>query len=267
MKDMPSKILRKFAPKRIHSLSDNQTYPQFCSQASSDELIFNNFRRSPIYTEILEHVTEKLGLEYFKIISDNPDFLHSMAGFKENDNYGNPVKYDYPEIGMISPSTLRYIKVLSDIRTLFETLDDFDICEIGVGYGGQCRILNSYYTPETYCLVDIQPALALAQKYLDNFPITSTLSYRTMDQLAQGNYDLVISNYAFTELPRKIQDVYMEKIILCSKRGYITYNEITPKEFKSYKADELAAIIPGAQILEEKPLTHPTNCIIVWETT
>ena len=51
------------------SLSDNQAYPQICIQASHDYRVFNMFRRNPVYCEILEHVSEKEGHEYLKIIS------------------------------------------------------------------------------------------------------------------------------------------------------------------------------------------------------
>jgi hypothetical protein len=246
------------------SLSDNQAYPQVCIQASNDYAIFNNFRRDTTYKTILEHTSEKQGSEYLRIISGDTDILTSIDIFKLNDNYGNPELYEYPKIGMISPSTLRYIKVLSDIKKYFQTLDNLNICEIGIGYGGQCRILNAYYDPATYCLVDIQPALSLAQRFLDNYILHSTLIYRTMNELTTTDYDFVLSNYAFTELPRKVQDIYLEKVILNSKKGYITYNEITPEEFNSYKLDELLRIIPGSKVFKEEPLTHPKNCIIVW---
>ena len=66
--------------------------------------------------------------------------------------------------------------------------------------------------------------------------------------------------------PAKFRTFMLAKIILRSKKGYITYNAITPKEFRSYKADELVAMIPDSKILKEEPLTHPNNCIIVWGT-
>jgi hypothetical protein len=269
MKHLIRKVFEKMyvmsVPRRIStSLSDNQAYPQVCIQASIDYKSFNKFRRNPIYNLVLEHVSDKQGGEYLRLISDDPDILAAINTFKPNDRYGNPRMYEYPNIGMISPSTLRYIKVLVDIKTHFKTVDNLNICEIGVGYGGQCRIINAYYKPATYCLVDIQPALALAQRYLDNYVIPSVLSYKTMNELEQRKYDLVISNYAFTELPRTIQDIYLRKIIINSKMGYITYNEITPNDFNSYKADILVEIIPGATIIKEEPLTHPKNCIIVW---
>jgi phospholipid N-methyltransferase len=246
------------------SLSDNQVYPQVCLQASHDYRYFNNFRRNPAYNKILEHVSEGLGKEYLGIIEKDMEIFNAMDTFKMNDTYGNPRMYEYPRIGMISPTTLRYIKVLADLKTHFQTLDNLDVCEIGVGYGGQCRVINAYYKPASYCLVDIQPALALAQRYLDNYILSSVIAYKTMNELKVQDYDLVISNYAFTELPRAIQDVYLDKVILRSKRGYITYNELTPAEFNSYKIDELIRTIRGSRTIKEEPLTAQKNCILIW---
>jgi len=248
------------------SLSDNQAYPQVCTQASHDYRLFNNFRRNSTYNQILEHVSEKQGSEYLRLLASHPDILAAIEIFKMNDKFGNPKMHEYPKVGKISPSTLRYVKVLSDLKLHFKTVDNFNIAEIGVGYGGQCRVVNAFYKPATYCLIDIKPALDLAQRYLDNFALHSVVTYSTMNELTKNTYDLVVSNYAFSELPRTIQDVYLNRVILHSKRGYITYNEITPSEFKSYKSDELVTIIPGSKILAEVPLTHPRNCIIAWGT-
>ena len=193
-----------------------------------------------------------------------PNYSNYLEKFIENDLWGNPDLVEYPETGNISPSTLRYIKVYSDLQNLFGSLDGLKICEIGVGYGGQCRIINSVNSPSAYTLVDIKQALLLTQRYLDNYILSSKVNYLTMNELDVEQYDLVISNYAFTELPRKIQDVYLKKVILNSDKGYITYNEISPAHFDSYKREELLNIIPNSKIVDEKPLTHPKNCIIVW---
>lgn len=271
MKHLLERILQKIyimsVPRRIStSLSDNQAYPQVCIQASNDYRLFNNFRRNPVYNQVLEHVSEKQGKEYLQVISNDLEIMAKMNDFKANDEWGYPKIYDYPNIGKISPTTLRYIKVLADIKAYFCTIDNYHICEIGVGYGGQCRIINTWFKPATYCLVDIQPALSLARRFLDNYIVHAVLTYRTMNELDKSNYDFVMSNYAFTELPRTVQDIYLNKIILNSKRGYITYNEVTPTEFGSYKSDELVEMIPGSKILQEEPLTHPKNCIIMWGT-
>ena len=228
-------------------------------------LLFSNFRRNEVYQQILEHLSKELGNSYLEeIIKNNITLLDNIDQFKKNDECGNPELFEYEKIGNISSTTLRYIKVLSDLLKLFNQLDGMNICEIGVGYGGQCRIINSITSPSGYTLVDIKPALMLTQRYLDNFILNSVVDYKTMNELKINDYDLVISNYAFTELPKSIQDVYLKKIILNSKRGYITYNEITPEYFNSYKKEELLKIIPNSHIIEEVPLTDKKNCIIIW---
>jgi len=248
------------------SLSDNEIYPDFCNKASLNSKVFSSFRRNPIYLQILEHVTKDDGQKYLdEIVRKNKHLLSFIDIFSQNDTWGNPEIYEYPQIVSISPSTLRYIKVYGDLSNLFTNLNTFKICEIGVGYGGQSRIIDSIEENlNSYTLVDIKPALRLAQRYLDNFSIKTVLKFKTMNELEKDNYDLVISNYAFTELPRNIQEIYLNKVILNSKRGYITFNEITPDYFNSFKLKELLNIIPNSYIIPEEPLTRKNNCIIVW---
>jgi hypothetical protein len=246
------------------SLSDNNTYAAACLRAATDPASFENFRRDPAYTRILEHVSAPLGQAYLDLITRDSQVMSAMDAFKRNDHYGNPQLYDYPVVGSVSPSTLRYIKVLVDLKEHFETLDGLRICEIGVGYGGQCRVIHAGFKPAAYCLVDLDPALELARRYLENFAVGSELSFKSMKELESSDHDLVISNYAFTELARPIQEVYLSKVILRSKRGYITYNEVTPAAFESFRSDELVGIIPGSKIIAERPLTHAKNCIILW---
>ena len=264
------KILQKAyllaVPRRlITSLSDDQAYPQICQYASNDYRVFNQFRRNPVYNRILEHAKEHMGSEYLRRIEElDPELYRELDRFRENDAYGNPRTYAYPDVGRFSPTTLRYVKVMADLRRLFGSLDGMRICEIGVGYGGQCRVIGAFFRPASYCLVDIKPALNLAQRYLDNYVLDSPLSYRTLNELRAESYDLVISNYAFTELTRPVQDAYCQRILFNSSRGYITYNQITPPHFRSYLAPELTAMLPGARRLDENPQRRPLNCVIAW---
>lgn len=246
------------------SISDNGAYTAACMRAASAPEFFKNFRRDPDYTRILEHVSEPQGHAYLQLIRSDERIMSAMEAFKRNDLFGNPRLFEFSQVGMVSPSTLRYIKVLADLKAHFQSLDGMKICEIGAGYGGQCRIVNAFYRPAVYCLIDLKPALDLARRYLENFEITAPVSFKTMDALDGAACDLVISNYAFTELARPLQDAYLSQVIRKSPRGYITYNEISPPGFHSYKAAELIAMIPGARRLSEEPLTHHANCIIVW---
>jgi len=250
--------------KLSNSISGTQAYAQVCLNASIDYQSFNNFRRNPIYNNILEHVSKEQGFAYLQKISKNEAILSKIEEFKMNDLWGNPVLHEYPGIGKISPTTLRYIKVLNDLGNLFKSLNQLSICEIGVGYGGQCRIINTFYKPKNYKLVDIHPALSLARRFLDEFIMPASISYTTMNELETRSYDLVISNYAFSELSRPVQDVYLERVIKNARMGYMTCNTISPKEFRSYTGNELTHIIHNSHILNEEPLTATGNYIIAW---
>ncbi len=255
------KLLSLFKTSTLKSLSESTRYPDFCEQASRDDNYFKTFRRNRVYNEILEHVTFEQGQAYLNEIKKTPELLVHLEEFKKNDLYGTPVLSYYHETGDISTTTLRYIKVLADLKQYFGSLDNFKICEIGVGYGGQCRIIKSYFNLLSYTLVDIEQALKLSKKYLSHYEPDSVLAYKTMDELTKTNYDLVISNYAFTELPKPIQDIYLHKVIYTSSRGYITYNQ--NKKLDSYTKPQLKEIL-HARILDEVPLTADGNCIIVW---
>ncbi|MCX2717381.1 putative sugar O-methyltransferase [Helicobacter sp. MIT 21-1697] len=182
---------------------------------------------------------------------------------------GGGAIYNYNPIGKITPSTLRYVKVLSDLMLHFGALDNLRICEVGVGYGGQARVIHSLFTPKSYDFVDLNAALKLTQKYLSHYDdIHSTLNFLTLEDitLKEKEYDVFISNYAFSELHRDIQDVYTKYLITNAHNGYITYNNISPKELKSYALEEYQLQFhKDIHILEEIPNTHIDNRILIWK--
>lgn len=249
----------------LTSLTDNREYPDYCLQAALNSDVFQDFRRNEIYNFALEHDSYEQGLEYLEAVRQSKFNLLAVADkFRDNDKFGNPIVYEYEGIGTFSPTTLRYIKILSDLEAEFGSLDNLNICEIGVGYGGLCRLIDSYFKVKSYTLVDLKPVLMLAQKYLDNYILHTSLVYRTMNELSTEIYDLVISNYAFTEMRREIQNIYLKKIIYPSLRGYITYNDGNPKDFNSYKKEELAKIIRGIKEMPEVGILYETDCILAW---
>lgn len=259
---------------RKTSLSDNEAYPVICYMASRHEHFFKDFRRNVIYNQILEHVSQLQGQEYLNVINKNGDVKFSDAEwdiFCENDLYGNPQMYTY-KINerdlVLSPTTLRYVKVLQDIISLYDVNKIQSVAEIGIGYAGECRLLTSYLNRiENYFLFDLPEVLGLAQKYLGKFEGDVVGKTQFVDGTKiniERNYDLVISNYAFSELIREVQDIYLEKVILKAKAGYITWNTLSCDELDGYTLDELLKRIPGSTRIEEEPSTKANNCIIVW---
>ena len=183
-----------------------------------------------------------------------------LEKFKVNDKYGLPTIVDYA-FGSISPSTLRYIKILSDLSQF--NLEDIDIVEIGGGYGGQYTVLRQYAKPKSYTFVDLPEVLKLQKKYIEKNNLDDIeLHFYDSDNLPSCTCDLVISNYAISECDTEIQDIYISKIIKNSKRGYMIHNK-----FRGYDIDTFIDLsTKKVQITDEKPQTnlHGKNSLLTW---
>jgi len=201
-------------------------YLTVCRAAAFNPEILKNFKSHKDYVPILEHCNFKQGQESLESIqSHNPNLLKEYPDFWTNDELGSPITFYYEELDRdISPTTLSYIKVLSDLINSFGSLDDFDIVEIGGGYGGQCKIICDVFTPASYSIIDLPAPSRLQEKYLNTFEVPNRQHYWHLNYPKDGKYDLVISNYALTEVIEPAQSEYVENILLKSNRGYIIKN-------------------------------------------
>ena len=245
------------------SLSDVSSYQEICKLAVKEESIFRKFRSCVQYKEILEHVSPELGYLCLRKI---PSPL-SKKSMNQNNIYtkvGQPSRFYFPGLGRVSPTEIRYTKIAQDLKYYFGELDGFSISEIGIGFGGQCGQLVQLANLKSYELVDLSPVLALAQKYLKRIGVDGNILYNTNLEFSQSKPDLVISNYAFSELGREVQEKYFTELISKSPRGYVIYNHITPKNFNTMTAVEFASRITGAKLLEEYPLSHEGNKVVIW---
>jgi len=251
------------------SESDTGAYVALVQAAARDYKVFTRFRRHPDYMVVLEHVTRQEGQAYLHILrKDAPDFLDRIDEFKSNDVVGSPRLLDYPGIGRVSPTTLRYMKVASDLRKLFDAEHVRNVAEVGVGYGGQMLICDVAFQMRQYDLFDLAPVLSLVERYLESHLLNCAYRTLTLNQcLGEEPYDLVISNYAFAELPSALQRRYIEKVLAPAKRGYLTMNTGRPEaHFQRNKLsfDQLRELLPDFEVLPEQPLTGPKNYIIAW---
>jgi putative sugar O-methyltransferase len=255
--------------KQNRSESDNGSYVAAVHAAVQSYKAFSTFKRHPDYQAVLEHVGREDGQRYLDIIrNDAPDFIDEIEMFQANDLVGAPQTFSYPGLGAISPTTLRYMKVASDLRKLFGRDLGGNIAEIGVGYGGQVLVNDRAFKIRRYDLFDLPPVLDLASKYLESHLLNCAYRTSTLNQYLDGAaYDLVISNYAFSELPSQLQRKYIEKVLAPARRAYLTMNSgISESAYQDNKLSlaELRQLLPEFVTLPEEPLTHPGNYIIVW---
>lgn len=253
------------------SISQYGKYVEYCLLASQEEEEFQHFKRHPIYRCILEHATRQQGQQYLDYIYwQNPQFLMGMEKFRKNDGIGDPITYYYPLIGRFSPTTLQYVKVASDLMHYFGKLDQWHIVEIGGGYGGQCLILSEATGFQHYTLIDLPESLLLAEKYLKVQDINrlSFVPPAEINHIPQA--DLLISNYAFSEIDYEEQLNYLSQLIKRIPHGYMIINFIS-KLFgiNTLSLEELVQFLEnqGARVitLPEVPPTGDHNVIVMWK--
>jgi putative sugar O-methyltransferase len=254
----------------LRSASDNGGYVAFVEQAVADHVVFSQFKQSPVYQQILEHTSEVQARQYLEIIAEQtPEFQSLWDKFAVNDLVGGANVVRFSDQCKLSPSTLRYVKVASDLTSLFgDGLQGAHVAEIGVGYGGQRLILDQLFRFQSYDMFDLPAVLGLVSKYLESHLLQSSYRTRTLNTHDGAKpYDLVISNYAFSELPTVVQRVYVEKVLRHAARGYLTMNSGTPKSLyaeERMSLDEIQSSIPNTRVLEELPLSYPGNYLLVW---
>jgi len=247
---------------------ENIHYLPSIKKMLGNEKKFLNFKRNIAYRDILEHVTRSQGLEYLNILKKRNDGMlnEGLKTILLSDQIGNPIRYNYEGFSTpLSPTTLRYLKVASDIKILFGSKIRA-VAEIGCGYGGQALVNDQLLKIHIAKLFDLPIVNKLIQRYLNFHLFNGAYVTTTINNEVPNKYDLVISNYAFSELPKKLQIQYIKKVLSHSKKGYLTMNSGLNEKFNSKKLTlkELYKLLPNFNIFEEEPLTSPDNYIIAW---
>lgn len=254
--------------KEYRSDSENGKYALAVINALKNQKSFDNFKRSYSYRAILEHVSKEQGRSYLDILeSRNTSMLSlGLSTVLKSDEVGNPIKYHYERYEKpLSPTTLRYLKVASDLKILFGP-DLGSVAEIGCGYGGQTLVNDQLLDVHSVRLFDLPFVNKLIDRYLNAHLLKGAYFTTVINKEKPRDYDLVISNYAFSELPKMLQLAYIRKVLANSKKGYLTMNSGLGNARSTGKLsiDELKQLLPEFKLIEEEPLTANQNYIIVW---
>jgi hypothetical protein len=241
------------------SISDYTAFKQACLTAD-----LNTFKQHSDIVPIFEHTSAEQGEAYLQIIRERyPLLLAALPRLVVNDEIGSANRCIDVEGSSVSPSTLRYVKVLGDL--IYAGLASGDaIVEIGGGYGGQALVIRNKILWQSYTIFDLPEAGSLQERYLAEHDLTVEHG-----ELFVGSrvteWDFCISNYAFSECNKQMQDWYLEHVILKSKAGYMTCNFISSQfGVDSYSQEQLLSLIPNSWLEAENPLTSPANVVIRW---
>jgi hypothetical protein len=242
------------------SISDYTAFKQACLTAD-----LNTFKQHPDIVPIFEHTSAEQGEAYLQVIRERyPLLLAALPRLVVNDEIGGANRCITLKDGpSVSPSTLRYVKVLGDL--IYAGLASGDaIVEIGGGYGGQALVIRNKILWQSYTIFDLPEAGSLQERYLAEHDLTVEHGELFVGSRVT-NWDFCISNYAFSECNKQMQDWYLEHVILKSKKGYMTCNFISSQfGVDSYSQEQLLSLIPYSWLEAENPLTSPANVVIRW---
>lgn len=225
-----------------------------CYNIVNDPAEFKSFKQNAAFRSIIgndvygRNVSDAI---YDNIVND-VDIMNNIEQFKTNDLYGNPNLYDYPGLGMISPGTMYFINILKDLQANFGDLTNFNIVEIGSGYGGQGKIILDSGI-ESYSMIDLEPTLNLCKHYLNLFDYDN-VNYQTSDNIKQQSYDLVISNWCLSEFDEAGMEFYIETVIKHCNNGYFLMN--TWDSRKQFIISALKPYFSSVEEFPEFPKTH-----------
>jgi hypothetical protein len=249
---------------RCTSIADARGFPARSAEAAADPGTFATFKQDAEFRVVVENLSCEHGRRYLETALEQAPFLaDDLNRFRENDRLGTPKTCSYGAYGDFAPTTLRYVKVLSDLVSLFGSLREAHIIEIGGGYGGQCYITSIGTQPASYTLVDLDPVLELQRVYLQHLAVPKVQFVSARDLNSASQYDLVVSNYAFSECVRRVQRYYIDRVLRRSLRGYITCNWFRGRLI-SLSRGELLAAVPGSRYVPDQPVVNPKTSILIW---
>lgn len=196
------------------------------------------FKSSSRYTYMLEHVTGEQGAKYYNMLLQVGISNENIQTFcATNDSIGTPNKYYFPNIGRVSPTSLRYL--YHAYLALQHMPANSNIVEIGAGYGGLCLAIHFVSALigkpiNSYNCIDLDPASQLQKKYLSNFKMSFPVYFHSASTYGSDIQEknlFLISTYCFSEITDMHQKRYISTLFPKVSNGFIVWNNIPVYDF------------------------------------
>ena len=265
-------------PRRRSSITDNGWWSKFCARNAADDARFARFRRMLRHRLIVEATPPAEARQHLaRVMRQTPHYQSLFDAFRTLDRIGAPIMTEFARDAWFAPNTVRYMRYLSDCETRFGALDGATIVEIGIGFGGQCKIFFDRFRVGKYVLIDLLGPIALARRVLTQALGPELVAERLLfleagnagapAGLPEGRFDLAISTLAFSECHRSIQQGYIETVLSRARCGYIHRNEISSFfGVKSLRLAEIEAALPAKLEVERDDITYwyDRTDILMW---
>lgn len=231
----------------VGATQNGNDYVNYCGSNFDIDSFRSNFNFNTMFNLGEESFINK----YFKRMLTFPKISEFAKNTAYRYNIGNPKLYNGYAL-----DTLRYMNMLIEIEDNFnplQTFFNFNIIEIGGGYGGLASIVSDYYKCK-YTIIEIPELIPVIKSYLnkldtleqnnnnDNYKknyFSSNINAINYENMTQCNneqiYDLVISEFCLSELDDTCIKNYFDNTIIKSRNALIVCNIWERDKKKKFK--------------------------------
>ena len=243
------------SPLSVESVSGSMDWPRACAALVNGTWTSENFRRTNAVRQVVETLGPVDGRHFAKWIRNKaPNYLFDQR-VAAIDTWGGPIRWPAACLGTprsFSPTTLRYLAHALWLNNKGFVKEGGTVIELGVGYGGLAA-MNAIVSNATTFMIDLAPVTQAAIRQMNELGLGNFAS--TDHSIVKKNDVCFISNYAFTELSRDLQDHYVDQYVRHANRGVILSNaDVFAKHMRSRNNDQIIQMlgIHGINATEDK---------------
>jgi hypothetical protein len=243
------------------SVSGTMDWPRACEALANGTWTSGKFRRTHAVRQVVETLGPVDGRHFAKWIRHNaPEYLRDKR-IAEIDAWGDPIRWaaallDTPRA--FSPTTLRFLAHALWLKREGFVREGGTVVEIGVGFGGLAA-MNSIVSRATTIMIDLPPVIDAAMLQMNELGLGK---FASIDHVKAADQDACfISNYAFTELSRELQDKYADQFIRHSNRGVILSNaSVFAGHMQSRNNDQIVELLAKHGIVAKEDIISNILC-------
>ena len=206
------------------SISGTMDWPRACTALVSGEWTSKNFRRLHAVRQVVETLGPVDGRHFGRWIRNNASSYLTDQRVAAVDTWGDPIRWPAACLGTprsFSPTTLRFLAHALWLKKKGLVKEGGTVVEIGVGFGGLAA-MNAIVSNATTIMIDLPPVAEASMLQMRELGLGD---FASNDHSKAKSSDVCfISNYAFTELSRDLQDEYADQFIRHADRGVILSN-------------------------------------------
>lgn len=206
--------------------ADTDRYRAECDKAASDPEAFAVFRQQTEIIRTMEGREPEWAAELWQFAVEKwPAARNYRKFFRRLDAIGGPQNPQEVSQGFFLTATMAsFIADAAALVYCFGNLNGLHIAELGGGYGALAAIVCGTQAPGSYTIYDIPETCALQRAYLG---AARTAGVKTSSFIGEVTPDMVVSNYAFSELNVDSRKEIGKRMFLKSPRGFVTWHSLT----------------------------------------